>query len=86
MKSRMEFLEKTNHGIRFLYTPKHCSWMNQIEIWFAFLQKRVIKRGQFNSRNNLSKKMRKFIEYYDLCLANPYKWSFEGESYREQLK
>jgi len=85
MKSRMKFLEDTNHRIRFLFTPKHCSWMNQIEIWFAILQKRVIRRGQFHSKADLTNKMKEFIEYYDLCLANHYKWNFEGESFCRQL-
>ncbi|TAJ11267.1 hypothetical protein DMA11_17635 [Marinilabiliaceae bacterium JC017] len=49
MKIRMMFLEDKTHRIRFQFTPKHCSWMNQIENWFSFLQKRVIKNGQFRS-------------------------------------
>jgi transposase len=81
MKSRMEFLEGTSHRIRFLFTPKHCSWMNQIEIWFPILQKRVINRGQFHSKADLANKMKEFIGYYDLCLAKPYKWGFEGGSF-----
>jgi len=48
-KSRMVFLEDERHHIRFLYTPKHCSWMNQIENWFGILQRKVIKHGEFNS-------------------------------------
>lgn len=85
MKSRMEFLEDPSHRIRFLFTPKHCSWMNQIEIWFAFLQRRVIKRGQFQSKNELENKMKEFISYYDFCLAAPYNWNFQGESYRMRI-
>jgi len=83
--TRMEFLEDKTHKIRFLYTPKHCSWMNQIENWFGLLQKKVIKRGQFNSIKQLEDKVAAFITYYNNCLANSYHWKSEGEKYRHKL-
>ena len=49
MNSRMEFLETKNHQIRFQFTPKHCSWMNQIETWFSGFSKRYIKRASHSS-------------------------------------
>ena len=85
MKSRMEFLENKSHKIRFQYTPKHCSWLNQIENWFGFLQKRVIKKGQFSSVEILEKKIGSFIKYYDEYLAKPMKWLFKGVKYLQKL-
>jgi len=85
MKTRMKFLENKSHRIRFQYTPKHCSWLNQIENWFGFLQRRVIKNGQFSSVEILENKINLFIEYYDKYLAKPMKWLFKGEKYLQKL-
>lgn len=82
IKSRMNFLEDKSHRIRFLYTPKHCSWMNQIENWFGVLEKKVIKRGEFNSTMLLEKNINAFITYYNTCMAKPYNWKSRGEKYR----
>jgi transposase len=85
-KSRMLFLENQTHKIRFLYTPKHCSWMNQIESWFGILQRKVITNGQFDSVKTLEENIINFIDYYNQALAKPAKWTFSGESYRKKLK
>lgn len=86
MKSRMTFLEDKTHRIRLQFTPKHCSWMNQIENWFAFLQKRVIKYGQFKSPQDIEQKIKAFIQYFNLNLARPINWTFDGYKYRCKLK
>jgi len=85
MKSRMEFLEDKTHRIRFLYTPKHCSWMNQIENWFGLLQSKVISRGEFCSVDDLEHKRTNFINYYNKCMFKPMNWKSEGEKYRNEL-
>lgn len=77
-ETRMGFLETESHKIRFVYTPKHCSWMNQIENWFGILQRKVINHGEFPSVEDLEEKIEKFIEYYSDCLAKPMKWKFRG--------
>lgn len=84
-KSRMEYLENKNHNIRFLYTPKHCSWMNQIENWFGLLQRKVINNGEFESVNELENDIENFIQYYNSYLAKPFNWKFNGDRYREKL-
>ena len=85
MDSRMKFLEDNTHRIRFQFTPKHCSWMNQIENWFGFLQRRVIKHGQFHSVEILETKIDAFIKYYDRHLAKPINWIFNGDKYIHKL-
>lgn len=77
-ESRAEFLRMKKHPIRFVYTPKHCSWLNQVEIWFSILTKKVIKRGNFTSKEDLERKLLDFIYYFNDTMAKPYKWTFNG--------
>ncbi len=78
MKTRQKFLEKVGHQIRFIYTPKHCSWLNQVEIWFSILSKKLIKWGNFTSQEDLQGQLEKFIEYFNQTMAKPFKWTFKG--------
>ena len=84
-KSRMDFLEDEEHYIRFFYTPKHCSWMNQIENWFGTLQRKVIKNGEFISVESLEKQISDFICYYNNILSKPINWAFDTVKYRQKL-
>lgn len=84
-KTRMKFLEKEKHRVRIMFTPKHCSWMNQIENWFGILQRKVITRGEFISVENLNKKIESFIKYYNEVLFKPCYWSFDGRRYRQKI-
>lgn len=78
MKSRKEFLERIEHQIRFIFTPKHCSWLNQIEIWFSILAKKLIKWGNFKSKEDLQEQLENFIKYFNQTMAKPFKWTFKG--------
>lgn len=78
MKTRTEFLKDKTHAIRFVYTPKHCSWLNQVEIWFGILTKKLLKRGNFTSKEHLKNKLLAFIDFFNTTMAKPYKWTFNG--------
>lgn len=79
MPSREKFLCKKGKRIVFHYTPKHASWMNQIEIWFGILMKKVIKRGNFLSKDDLKNKILSFMDYFNETMAKPFKWTYGGK-------
>jgi putative transposase len=78
MKTRNDFLSDSNHRIHFVYIPKHTSWLNQIECWFSILMRRLLKRGNFTSTQDLKQKILDFIDYYNRTFAKPFQWKFEG--------
>ena len=78
VESRREFLADLDHRIRFVYVPKHTSWLNQVEIWFSVLSRRLLKRGNFLSKDDLRKQVLNFIAYQNRVHAKPYKWTYTG--------
>lgn len=85
LQTRMTFLENEKHRIRFVFTPKHCSWLNPIENWFAKLQTHVITNGNFSSIENLNLKIENYIIFFNKCLVKPMKWKFKGFIKSEKL-
>ena len=77
-QSRREFLQDQSHRIRFVYTPRHCSWLNQVEIWFSILARRLLKRSSFTSVDDLRSRVLDFIEYFNRVLAKPFRWTYTG--------
>ena len=85
MESRKAFLERAEHRIQFVFTPKHCSWINPIENWFAKLQRHVISNGNFSSVNELQRNIETYIAFYNDCRAKPLKWKFKGFNKAKKL-
>jgi transposase len=80
METRKAFLEDTSHSIRFVYTPKHCSWLNQVECWFSILVRRLLnKRSSFASVEALEQRIAQFIDYYNENLAKAFRWKYDGK-------
>ena len=77
--SRREYLSDLSHHIRFVYLPKHSSWLNQIEVIFGIVMKKVMRRGNFPSVADLEGKLQRFLHYFNETMARPFTWTYTGK-------
>ena len=79
LESRAAFLRDKSHQITFHFTPKHASWLNQIEIWFSILVRKLLRRESFASKAELKQRIEHFIAYFNETMAKPFKWTYQGK-------
>jgi hypothetical protein len=78
--SRAAFLSDKGHRIRFVCTPKHSSWLNQVEIWFSILVRKLLRRASFTSVEDLKARVLAFIDYFNRTMAKPIRWLYSVEA------
>ena len=80
------FNQRHGHRFRFVYTPTHASWMNQVEIWFSILHRRVLKFGDFSSRRGQANRVEGFIKHWNRHEGHPFRWTWRTDKLQNEQR
>ena len=86
MATRKGFLSNIHHRVRFVYLPKHSSWLNQIEIIFGIIHRKLLRGGNFLSVADLESQLREFMTYYNTTMAHPFAWTYTGKPMQKESR
>src|SRR5271169_6638846 len=86
MATRKKFLADITHRIRFVYLPKHSSWLNQIEIVFGIIHRKLLRGANCTSVTDLEAQLREFMNYYNATMAHPFAWTYTGKPVQKQRR
>lgn len=78
-KQRRAFLTDPEHNHVLHFTPKHGSWLNQVELWFSTLARRFLKRGDFASAEEFVARLTAYLDDHNVHRAHPYRWTYTGQ-------
>jgi hypothetical protein len=73
-----KFNRRHHRRFHFVYTPLHASWVNQVEVWFSILQRRILRHGSFENTTDLRSSVLRFIAHWNRAEAHPFRWTFTG--------
>lgn len=79
------FNERHGGRFEFVYTPKHASWVNQVEIWFSLLERRVLRHGSFQTVAAVEERVMGFVDHWNVEEAHPFRWTFRGTTRHRPL-
>jgi hypothetical protein len=86
MATRKAFLSDITHRIRFVYLPKHSSWLNQIEVIFGIIHRKLLRCGNFTSVTDLESQLREFMAYYNTTMSHPFAWTYTGKPVQKEKR